>query len=255
MTARPKEGPHPHRPVAHRLPAPRHGAHGAVFSWAYARHFGGDFILRIEDTDVANAPRRRRCDQIIEAMRWLELHARRRPVLPDAAPGALPRGDRDDARRRHGLPLLVHDREELDAMREAQRARGEKPRYDGRWRPRAGKRPAGTAAEGVKPPSCASQPARTAWSAGTTWSRARSASPTARLDDLIIARPAADGQCGRRRRGHRPTTSASWSTTWDMGITPCLPRRRPCQQHATADQHPARAAGRGCRCRSTATCR
>ena len=47
-------------------------ARTALFSWAFARHFGGDFILRIEDTDVARSTQEA-VDQIIAAMRWLEL--------------------------------------------------------------------------------------------------------------------------------------------------------------------------------------
>ena len=80
--------------------------------------------------------------------------------------------------------------EELDAMREAQRARGEKPRYDGRWRPEQGKvlpaPPGGHQAGGAFQES-----ARMAWWPGTTWSRARSSFENSELDDLVIAR--ADG--------------------------------------------------------------
>ena len=47
-------------------------ARTALFSWAFARHFGGEFILRIEDTDVARSTQEA-VDQIIDAMRWLEL--------------------------------------------------------------------------------------------------------------------------------------------------------------------------------------
>ena len=47
-------------------------ARTALFSWAYARHFGGDFILRIEDTDVARSTTQA-VDQIVAAMKWLRL--------------------------------------------------------------------------------------------------------------------------------------------------------------------------------------
>ncbi|MDE2049348.1 MAG: glutamate--tRNA ligase, partial [Betaproteobacteria bacterium] len=47
-------------------------ARTALFSWAYARHFGGEFILRIEDTDVARNTQQS-VDQIIAAMQWLGL--------------------------------------------------------------------------------------------------------------------------------------------------------------------------------------
>ena len=47
-------------------------ARTALFSWAYARHFGGEFILRIEDTDVERSTQEA-VDQIVAAMRWLDL--------------------------------------------------------------------------------------------------------------------------------------------------------------------------------------
>src|SRR5574340_1486005 len=47
-------------------------ARTALFSWAYARHFGGRFILRIEDTDVERSTQEA-VDQIIDALRWLAL--------------------------------------------------------------------------------------------------------------------------------------------------------------------------------------
>ena len=112
-------------------------ARTALFSWAFARHFGGEFILRIEDTDVARSTQEA-VDQIIEAMRWLKLDydegpfyqmrrlERYRSVIAQML-------DQGTAYHCYCQPA------ELDAMREAQRARGEKPRYDGRWRPEPGK--------------------------------------------------------------------------------------------------------------------
>jgi glutamyl-tRNA synthetase len=112
-------------------------ARTALFSWAYARHFGGDFILRIEDTDVARSSQEA-VEQIVAAMRWLELQHDEGPFFQ------MQRIDR----YREVIAQMLKDgsayrcycsAEELEAMREAQRARGEKPRYDGRWRPEAGK--------------------------------------------------------------------------------------------------------------------
>lgn len=108
-------------------------ARTALFSWAYARHFGGDFILRIEDTDVARSTQEA-VDQIIAAMNWLQLDYDEGPFFQmqrleryqEVIAKMLAEGT---AYRCYCTP------EELDAMREAQRARGEKPRYDGRWRP------------------------------------------------------------------------------------------------------------------------
>ena len=47
-------------------------ARTALYSWAYARHFGGEFVLRIEDTDVARSTQDS-VDQILESMHWLGL--------------------------------------------------------------------------------------------------------------------------------------------------------------------------------------
>jgi glutamyl-tRNA synthetase len=112
-------------------------ARTALFSWAFARHHGGDFILRIEDTDVARSTQEA-VDQIIAAMQWLAL---------DYDEGPFYQMKRLDRYREVIAKMLADGSayhcyctpEELDAMREAQRARGEKPRYDGRWRPEPGK--------------------------------------------------------------------------------------------------------------------
>jgi glutamyl-tRNA synthetase len=112
-------------------------ARTALYSWAYARHHGGQFVLRIEDTDVARSTQDS-VDQILASMRWLGLDfdegpiyqmqrlARYQEVAEQLVFGGY-------AYRCYCTPA------ELDAMREAQRARGEKTRYDGRWRPEPGK--------------------------------------------------------------------------------------------------------------------
>jgi glutamyl-tRNA synthetase len=112
-------------------------ARTALFSWAFARHYGGEFILRIEDTDVARSTQEA-VDQIIQAMQWLRL---------DYDEGPYFQMQRIDRYREVIAQMLEAGTayhcyctpEELEAMREAQRARGEKPRYDGRWRPEPGK--------------------------------------------------------------------------------------------------------------------
>jgi glutamyl-tRNA synthetase len=117
------------------------GVRTALFSWLHARRHGGRFILRVEDTD-----RERSTDEavrvILEGMRWLGLnedegpyyqtqrYERYRAVIADML-------DR-------GLAYRCYcSKEELDAMREAQLARKEKPRYDGRWRDNTATPPAG----------------------------------------------------------------------------------------------------------------
>jgi glutamyl-tRNA synthetase len=112
-------------------------ARTALFSWAYARHFDGEFILRIEDTDVARSTQEA-VDQIVAAMRWLELEHDEGPFFQ------MQRIERyrEVIAQMLAAGTVYHcycSTEELDAMREAQRARGEKPRYDGRWRPEPGK--------------------------------------------------------------------------------------------------------------------
>lgn len=119
------------------------GARTALFNWLLARRHGGAFVLRIEDTDTERSTRES-IDQIIEAMSWLGLEADEGPFLQT---------DRLERYRAVSRQLLdaglayrcYCSREELAAMREEQRSRGLKPRYDGRCR-------SGTAAvPGVNP--------------------------------------------------------------------------------------------------------
>ena len=136
-------------------------ARTALYSWAYARHHGGQFVLRIEDTDVARSTQDS-VDQILAAMHWLGLGLRRGPDPPDAAPRALP-ARWPNAMIAAGTAYRCYcTPDELDAMREAQRARGEKTHYDGRWRPEPGKAlppvPAGVQAGGALPQPAARAP-------------------------------------------------------------------------------------------------
>lgn len=123
-------------------------ARTALYSWAYARHFGGEFVLRIEDTDVARSTQDS-VDQILESMRWLGLEYDEGPVYQ------MQRLDRYkavvDQLITEGKAYYCYSTpEELDAVREAKKARGEKALYDGTWRPAPGKTlPA--IPEGVKP--------------------------------------------------------------------------------------------------------
>jgi len=123
-------------------------ARTALYSWAYARHFGGEFVLRIEDTDVARSTQDS-VDQILESMRWLGLEYDEGPVYQ------MQRLDRYKAVVEQliaeGKAYYCYSTpEELDAVREAKKARGEKALYDGTWRPAPGKTlPA--IPDGVKP--------------------------------------------------------------------------------------------------------
>ncbi len=160
-------------------------ARTALFSWAFARHHGGDFILRIEDTDVARSTQEA-VDQIIAAMSWLRLDYDEGPYYQ------MQRLDRykqvvDQMLAAGSAYPCYCTPEELDAMREAQRARGEKPRYDGRWRPEPGKTlPA--VPEGVKPVVRFRNPI----DGEVTWNDMVKGPITIgnrELDDLIICRP------------------------------------------------------------------
>jgi glutamyl-tRNA synthetase len=112
-------------------------ARTALYSWAYARHHGGQFVLRIEDTDVARSTQDS-VDQILQSMHWLGLDYDEGPIYQmhrlDRYHAVIERMlEEGTAYRCYSSP------EELDAMREAQKARGEKTGYDGRWRPEPGK--------------------------------------------------------------------------------------------------------------------
>lgn len=112
------------------------GVRTALFSWLYARHHGGQFVLRIEDTDRERSTQAA-VDAIVEAMDWLGLEHDEGPYCQTA---------RMDRYRELAAQLLAAgsayhcycSREELEQMRAAQTARGENPRYDGRCRERQG---------------------------------------------------------------------------------------------------------------------
>ncbi|MEY4748616.1 MAG: hypothetical protein RIQ60_830 [Pseudomonadota bacterium] len=112
-------------------------ARTALYSWAYARHHGGEFILRIEDTDVARSSQDS-VDQILAAMRWLGLDYDEGPYYQ------MKRLDRyqtvvDQLIAQGKAYRCYCSPEELEAMKAGQEARGEKRRYDGTWRPAPGK--------------------------------------------------------------------------------------------------------------------
>jgi glutamyl-tRNA synthetase len=120
------------------------GARTALFSWAYARRKGGKFILRIEDTDLERSTEQS-VQAILDSMRWLGLTWDEGPFFQMQRLARYKEvADRLIAQGR-AYPCWA-TKEELDAMREQQRARGEKPRYDGRWRPERAK------AAGLTPP-------------------------------------------------------------------------------------------------------
>jgi glutamyl-tRNA synthetase len=110
------------------------GARTALFNWLFARHHGGTFLLRIEDTDRARSTEDA-VRAIIDGLSWLGLdwdgpalsQFARRELHAAAAHRLLAEGK---AYRCYCTP------EELAAMREAARLAHKPPRYDGRWRDR-----------------------------------------------------------------------------------------------------------------------
>ncbi|MHB8950346.1 MAG: glutamate--tRNA ligase [Rhodoferax sp.] len=157
----------------------------ALYPWAFARSTGGDFILRIEDTDLERSTQAA-VDVIIESMSWLGLDYDEGPFYQ------MQRMDRYKAvlaelqAAGHVYPCYMSVAE-LDALREAQMAAKEKPRYDGTWRPAPGKTlPA--IPEGVKPVLRFQNP----MGGSVVWEdkvKGRIEISNDELDDLVIARP------------------------------------------------------------------
>ena len=157
----------------------------ALYPWAFARATGGDFILRIEDTDLERSTQAS-VDVIIEGMKWLGLDHDEGPFYQ------MQRMDRykavleDLKAAGHVYPCYM-SMEALDALREQQMANKEKPRYNGTWRPEPGKTlPA--IPEGVKPVLRFKNPQGGA----VVWEdkvKGRIEISNDELDDLVIARP------------------------------------------------------------------
>ena len=112
-------------------------ARTALYSWAYARHFGGEFVLRIEDTDVARSTQDS-VDQILASMDWLGLNYDEGPIYQMQRLNRY-RAVIDQMLAADTAYYCYCTPDELTAMRDAQKERGEKTHYDGRWRPEPGK--------------------------------------------------------------------------------------------------------------------
>ena len=115
------------------------GARTALFAWAYARRHGGQFILRIEDTDVARSTPEA-VQAILDGMAWLGLEYDEGPYYQMQRMDRYKEVIRQMLAAGSAYPCYT-SADELEAMREAQRSRNEKPRYDGRWRPRLANEP------------------------------------------------------------------------------------------------------------------
>ena len=108
-------------------------ARTALFCWAFARRHGGKFILRIEDTDLERGTEEA-VQVIFDAMKWLALDYDETPVRQTQRLARY-RAVADTLLAQGHAYRCYASKAELDQIREAQTARGEKPRYDGRWRP------------------------------------------------------------------------------------------------------------------------
>jgi glutamyl-tRNA synthetase len=110
------------------------GARTALYSWLYAKSQGGEFVLRIEDTDLERSTEQAK-QAILDGMQWLGLSHDKGPyyqtqrfdIYNDFIDQLLAQG--------HAYKCFMSI-EELDAIREKQEANGEKPRYPGTWRDR-----------------------------------------------------------------------------------------------------------------------
>ena len=109
-------------------------ARTAIYCWAVARHFDGEFLLRIEDTDQERSTAEA-TQAILDGMKWLNLDYDNKEVVYQMNRLERYRQVANDLLER-GLAYKDYTtKEELDQLREEQKARGEKTRYDGRWRP------------------------------------------------------------------------------------------------------------------------
>ena len=128
------------KPVLRFAPSPTGmlhigGARTALFNWLYARHTGGTFLLRIEDTDRERSTPEA-VAAILNGMDWMGLNWDGETIYQFARAGAAPRSRRTTAGARARPIAAIATAEELDEMREEQKAAGKPMRYDGRWRDR-----------------------------------------------------------------------------------------------------------------------
>ncbi|GJL84026.1 MAG: glutamate--tRNA ligase [marine bacterium B5-7] len=155
------------------------GVRTALFCWLYARRTQGTFVLRIEDTDRERSTPES-IEAILKGMAWMELTADEGPFYQTDRMNRY-REVIDDLIERNLAYRCYCTREEIEAEREAQRARGEKPRYNRRCRNLTSSR------EGIEPVIRFKNPIE----GSVVWDDAvkgRIVISNDELDDLIIAR-------------------------------------------------------------------
>jgi glutamyl-tRNA synthetase len=157
----------------------------ALYPWAFARAKGGDFILRIEDTDQERSSQEA-VDVIIEGLQWLGLDIDEGPFYQ------MQRLERYQVTLKQLIDsgkayYCYMSEEELNTLRDAQVANKEKPRYNGTWRPEPGKK-LPMIPDGVKPVVRFKNPL----DGNVVWTDAVKgviSISNEELDDLVIARP------------------------------------------------------------------
>jgi glutamyl-tRNA synthetase len=164
------------------------GARTALFSWAYARRHGGQFILRVEDTDLERSTEAS-VNAILEGMEWLGLDWDEGPFFQMKRLARY----KEVAEQLIAAGHAYYDwmtREELEILRKQQIESNQKPRYDGRWRPERAKALGLKKPENIKPVVRF----RTPEEGDIGWNdlvKGPIAFPNAELDDLVLLR--ADG--------------------------------------------------------------
>jgi len=162
----------------------------ALYPWAFARSNGGDFILRIEDTDLERS-NQASVDVIIEGMAWLGLDHDEGPFYQMQRMDRYKEVLQQLQASGHVYPCYMSV-QELDALREKQMEAKEKPRYDGTWRPEQGKT-LPPIPQGVQPVLRFKNPQ----AGSVVWEdkvKGRIEISNNELDDLVIARPAQNGE-------------------------------------------------------------
>lgn len=160
------------------------GARTALFSWAYAKRHQGQFILRIEDTDLERSTPEA-VKAIMDGMTWLHLNYDEGPIYQTKRMATY-KTYIDQLLKEDKAYLCYSSKEELEVLRESQMKAGLKPKYDGKWRPESGKSLPPTP-ENIQPVVRFKNPS----SGVVTWHdlvKGEITIANEELDDLVIAR-------------------------------------------------------------------
>ncbi|MDX1738376.1 MAG: glutamate--tRNA ligase, partial [Alphaproteobacteria bacterium] len=121
------------------------GARTALFNWLFARHHGGKYLLRIEDTDKKRSTEEA-IEAILDGLNWLGLGADDKPIFQSSNAERHADVAREMIKNGHAYYCYCTP-EELEKMRETAKAEGRPVSYDGRWRDRD----SSEAPEGIDP--------------------------------------------------------------------------------------------------------